>query len=149
MPGVLPIASSSASPFGLIAADIPYPGGINAPVAPELDLNSDQQSGFNLNNRNNQIKQYKRRKSHNIVERRYRVNLNAKFRKLEEVVLQGTASPSPSSPYSSQQTPSPRRPSSPQKTRSKARILDGALSYIESLESEISSLKEAMDVSKD
>lgn len=185
LPGFLPLASSE-SPYGVMATDIPYPGGINAPVAPGVNIASNQDlrqldqiteefpltspstrrqmglyfSGLrrnpgqqsdlnlNLNNQDNQIKQFKRRKSHNIVERRYRVNLNGKFRQLEQVVLQGTTSPCDSSPCSSQRTPSPRPPSSPQKARSKARILDGALNYIASLENEINSLKERTEGSK-
>ncbi|OJJ07657.1 hypothetical protein ASPVEDRAFT_46909 [Aspergillus versicolor CBS 583.65] len=185
LPGFLPLASNE-SPYGVMATDIPYPGGMNAPVAPGVNIPSNQdlrqldqlteefpltspstrrQMGLyfsrprrtpgqqsdlnlNLNNQDNQIKQFKRRKSHNIVERRYRVNLNGKFRQLEQVVLQGTTSPCDSSPCSSQQTPSPRPPSSPQKARSKARILDGALNYIASLENEINSLKERTEGSK-
>lgn len=185
--GVLPLTSNGEGPFDLVDTGIPYPGGINAPVAPEMNINPDQdqffpnrnaeestlasaqrrqmgfhfqstrrttaaaagqqQSGLNPNNQDNQNKQYKRRKSHNLVERRYRVNLNGKFRKLEEVVLQGTASPCASSPCSPQHTPSPRMPSTPQKSRSKARILDGALTYIADLENEVSALKQRLAVS--
>ncbi|PTU23549.1 hypothetical protein P175DRAFT_0491899 [Aspergillus ochraceoroseus IBT 24754] len=85
-----------------------------------------------------QLKHASRRASHNIVEKRYRINLNSKFRKLEEVVLKGTE------PYSSSTTKnstlSTRRQQSP-----KASIIDSALNYIESLQSEVNVLKSKVE----
>ncbi|KAL4929162.1 uncharacterized protein BDV17DRAFT_290817 [Aspergillus undulatus] len=97
-----------------------------------------------------------RRASHNVVEKRYRVNLNKKFYELEQVVLNATETcPSFNSPSSSS---SPRsvlstcknanlsaRPEgaleAPRHRSPKATIIDSALSYIESLRNENVALK--------
>ncbi|KAL2868790.1 uncharacterized protein BJX67DRAFT_37322 [Aspergillus lucknowensis] len=94
--------------------------------APELDAHDMER----------QLKHASRRASHNIVEKRYRVNLNSKFRKLEEVVIKGTDPGSRTTPLSSSSPSSRRQQQSP-----KASIIDSALSYIESLESENSALR--------
>ncbi|KAL3484626.1 hypothetical protein BJX62DRAFT_218513 [Aspergillus germanicus] len=99
-----------------------------------------------------QRKQAGRRKSHNIVERRYRVNLNSKFRRLQDVVLEGThSSPSPTGPMpptrlDGVEAKMLRGVSSPKSTFSKADILDIAMSYIKSLEEQMIFLRETLDV---
>ncbi|KAL6237125.1 hypothetical protein BDW75DRAFT_249402 [Aspergillus navahoensis] len=105
--------------------------------------------------RTQKLKHQNRRASHNVVEKRYRENLNRKFHLLETIVNKGTepyscspcSSPrsSPSSSgsrkgntsFSSSSSSSARR----QYTSPKATIIDSALNYIESLRSENHALK--------
>jgi hypothetical protein len=97
-----------------------------------------------------------RRASHNLVEKRYRVNLNSKFRQLEDLVHRGTdflsslkpttTSPSRSSSAGGNSTSSKNRRSIPassmasnstgRQQSSKASIIDNALRYIEQLQCE-------------
>ncbi|KAL3442039.1 hypothetical protein BJX65DRAFT_287661 [Aspergillus insuetus] len=108
--------------------------------------------GDSPNRDDRQRKQAGRRKSHNIVERRYRVNLNSKFRRLQDVVLEGTRSllsptgPMPPTRLDGVEAKMLRGASSPNSTFSKADILDIAMSYIESLEEQIIFLRETLDV---
>lgn len=97
-----------------------------------------------------------RRASHNIVEKRYRMNLNSKFRQLEYAIKKGNepfyslpSSPGSSTPSTSKNVTASasmneicgRRQQSP-----KASIIDSALSFIESLKSENHVLKEKLDL---
>jgi hypothetical protein len=115
---------------------------------PHAALNVTWSGSPDSNNR--QRRQTRRRRSHSIVERKYRVNLNSKFRQLQEVVLEDTRS----SPILTGQIPPTRRDgveakmmrgaSSPKNILSKADILDIAMSYIGSLKEQISSLRERL-----
>ncbi|KAL4763447.1 uncharacterized protein BDW70DRAFT_12423 [Aspergillus foveolatus] len=128
---------------------------------PRADLGPRRSSAPSLNvrdlerERTQKLKHQNRRASHNVVEKRYRENLNRKFHLLETIVNKGTE------PYSCSPCPSPRSsPSSSgsrkgnttfsssssssarrQYTSPKATIIDSALSYIESLRSENHALK--------
>ncbi|KAL3455584.1 helix-loop-helix DNA-binding domain-containing protein [Aspergillus heterothallicus] len=97
-----------------------------------------------------QHKQAGRRKSHNIVERKYRINLNSKFRQLRDRVLEATQpSPSPTGGIpptrrDGVEAKKLRGASSPNTTLSKADTLDIAIKYIMSMEDEIFLLKERL-----
>ncbi|KAL4999348.1 hypothetical protein BDV10DRAFT_57728 [Aspergillus recurvatus] len=128
---------------------------------PRVDIGPRRSSAPSLNvrdlerERTQKLKHQNRRASHNVVEKRYRENLNRKFHLLESIVNKGTepyscspcSSPrsSPSSSgsrkgnttFSSSSSSSARR----QYTSPKATIIDSALNYIERLRSENHALK--------
>lgn len=87
--------------------------------------------------RERQLKHVSRRASHNVVEKRYRIKLNSKFRELEEVITRGTEQHTISK-ISSAAT---QRQGPP-----KSSIIDSALSYIENLQSEIKDLKGKIEI---
>ncbi|KAL4744570.1 hypothetical protein BDW72DRAFT_81167 [Aspergillus terricola var. indicus] len=146
-------------PFGAVPLEKP---GLDSNIfSPRGDLGPRRSSAPTLNvrdlerERTQKLKHQNRRASHNVVEKRYRENLNRKFHLLETIVNKGTE------PYSSSPCSSPRSsPSSSgsrkgnttfsssssssarrQYTSPKATIIDSALSYIESLRSENHALK--------
>jgi hypothetical protein len=119
--------------------------------APELSLHEQER----------QTKHASRRASHNIVEKRYRINLNSKFRKLHEIVFCRTdptfvpnianANGSFNSANSSSEgaASAPVSAIATQANRSqppKASIIDSALNYIESLQREVHELKRRLEV---
>ncbi|KAL2802573.1 hypothetical protein BJX63DRAFT_414780 [Aspergillus granulosus] len=91
------------------------------------------------------VKQAHRRASHNVVEKRYRVNLNSKFKKLDEVVLHGTRlnfdAENGNSEGSSDLPMQARRTQPP-----KAAIIDSALVYIQTLQREVGELKRRLAI---
>lgn len=92
------------------------------------------------------IKHLNRRVSHNAVEKRYRVNLNSKFKRLDEVVLQGMdPSFDPDNAANSdglaQQDGDNSRTQPP-----KAQVIDSALNYIATLQREVKELKRRLGV---
>jgi cation transport regulator ChaB len=99
-----------------------------------------------------QRRQSGRRKAHNVVERRYRVNLNSKFRRLQELVWKPNlllALPEGLIPPTDRDSIKARRvegASSPKKALSKADILDISMKYIQSLEDEIYVLRDRLGV---
>ncbi|KAL4785301.1 hypothetical protein BJX76DRAFT_183036 [Aspergillus varians] len=118
--------------------------------APELNMSPDAER---------RQKHANRRASHNIVEKRYRMNLNSKFRQLEYAINKGAdpcfssaSSPSSSSPKNMNNTTTPPSPSannefSGRRQQSpKASIIDSALSFIESLKTENHVLKGKLDL---
>jgi hypothetical protein len=115
---------------------------------------------LNLHEQERQNKHASRRASHNIVEKRYRINLNSKFKKLDEIVLCGmdgdlvsdianatgssnsatsNSEGAASAPVSTVTTQSNRTPPP------KASIIDSALNYIASLQREIQTLKRRLE----
>ncbi|KAL4739768.1 hypothetical protein BDV11DRAFT_113372 [Aspergillus similis] len=149
-------------PFGTVPLEKP---GLDSNLFhPRADLGPRRSSAPTLNvrdlerERTQKLKHQNRRASHNVVEKRYRENLNRKFHLLETIVNKGAepyscspcSSPrsSPSSSgsrkgnatFSSSSSSSARR----QYTSPKATIIDSALSYIESLRSENHALKKRL-----
>ncbi|KAI9374806.1 hypothetical protein BJX61DRAFT_496436 [Aspergillus egyptiacus] len=97
-----------------------------------------------------------RRASHNIVEKRYRVNLNSKFRQLEDVVDRGknsraggSTSMATSTAATATATATATGTSSRRQQSPKAAILDGALTYIAALEKENRALREKLEGKED
>ncbi|KAL4988171.1 hypothetical protein BDW68DRAFT_177058 [Aspergillus falconensis] len=146
-------------PFGPVPVEKP---GLDSNLfPPQADIGPRRSSAPSLNvrdlerERTQKLKHQNRRASHNVVEKRYRENLNRKFHLLETIVNKGAepyscspcSSPrsSPSSSgsrkgntaFSSSSSSSARR----QYTSPKAAIIDSALNYIESLRSENHALK--------
>ncbi|KAL3457989.1 hypothetical protein BJX64DRAFT_292651 [Aspergillus heterothallicus] len=104
--------------------------------APNLHLTSSNYSEQDL-------KHAHRRASHNVVEKRYRVNLNSKFKSLDEVVHRGTDpmyDPENNNSDGSSLSGHERRQQPP-----KAAVIDKALKYIEKLEKENRDLKRQLE----
>jgi hypothetical protein len=94
-------------------------------------------------NQNGEIKKSKKKKlAHNIIEKRYRMNMNSKF------VALSNALPDSCSAKSSGK-PSPRRNSSEQHPPNKSEVLANALTYIHQLEARNASLKKEVEVLKE
>ncbi|KAL4972656.1 hypothetical protein BDW66DRAFT_162689 [Aspergillus desertorum] len=147
-------------PFGPVSLEKP---GLDSNIFPQrADIGPRRSSAPSLNvrdlerERTQKLKHQNRRASHNVVEKRYRENLNKKFHLLETIVNKGTEpySCSPcSSPRPSPSTTGSRKGSNTfssssssssarrQYTSPKAAIIDSALNYIESLRSENHALR--------
>ncbi|RDW70679.1 putative bHLH transcription factor [Aspergillus mulundensis] len=147
-------------PYGPLSLEKPSLEGPNPNIfAPRAPIGPRRSSAPSLNiremerERSQKLKHQNRRASHNVVEKRYRENLNRKFHMLECIVNKG-AEPYACSPCSSPRS-SPSSIASKkgnttfstsasarrQYTSPKASIIDSALRYIEDLRKENFALK--------
>jgi hypothetical protein len=140
------------------------PYGIPIPTIHRLKLDRIRRNSapeLSLHELERQTKHANRRASHNIVEKRYRINLNSKLRKLHEIVFCRTdptfvpdianANGSSNSANSNSEgaASAPVSATATQANRSqppKASIIDSALNYIESLQREVHELKRRLEV---
>ncbi|KAJ0422216.1 hypothetical protein BJY00DRAFT_79437 [Aspergillus carlsbadensis] len=121
--------------------------------APELNLHGQELS---LHEQERRTKHASRRASHNVVEKRYRLNLNEKFRKLDEIVVAGmdpsfvpdTANAHGSSnSANSNSDGAASAPVSTNRTQPpKATVIDRALTYIDVLQREVCELRQRLAV---
>jgi hypothetical protein len=94
-------------------------------------------------NQNGEIKKSKKKKlAHNIIEKRYRMNMSSKFIALSNALPDSCSAKSSSKP-------SPRRNSSEQHLPNKSEVLTNALTYIHQLEARNASLKKEVEVLKE
>jgi hypothetical protein len=138
------------------------PYGIPIPTTHRMKLDRIRRNSapeLSIHEQERQNKHASRRASHNIVEKRYRINLNSKFRKLDEIVLCGTdpsfipdpahGSSNSANSNSEGAASAPVSAMAAQANRSqppKASIIDSALNYIENLQREVHDLKQRLQL---